>query len=160
MSLIELLVLVAILAIVATIGVLGLSGAGGEREVEREARRLHALIALACERAQLGGREHGIEFAIDRYGFVLAATDCWQPIRAGELTTRILPKPIRLEVRRDERAFSLGIDMLDEPQVLCSPNGEITEFDARLAAPDGASAWVVRVAADGGLVVVHEEDRR
>jgi general secretion pathway protein H len=150
MSLIELLVVVAILAVIAGIATIGLLGAGGERQVEREARRLRGLVALACERAQLSGREHGVQFAQHRYGFSLGAGGRWQPITAGELASRDLPEGFALQVTRDGRALELGSDFADEPQSLCAPGGELVPFEARIGVAD-VPAWKVIGEPDGSL---------
>jgi general secretion pathway protein H len=150
MSLIELLVLVVILSVIAGIAVVGLAGAGGERQLEREARRLQALLALACERAQLGGREHGIHLGSRGYGFSLPTANGWRRVPDGELRPRELPDGFTLAAERDGRELELEREPGEEPQSLCAPSGELLPFSARLAV-SSLPAWTVRAQADGRI---------
>lgn len=148
MSLIELLVVVAILAVIAGIATVGLLGSGGERQVEREALRMQALVMLACERAQLSGREHGVQFARGRYGFSLAGANGWRSIDSGPLLARELPQGFVLQVSRDGRALELEREFAAEPQSLCAPGGELVPFEARISGAN-VPAWQVIGSADG-----------
>jgi general secretion pathway protein H len=156
MSLIELLVVVAVLAVVAGIAVIGLSGAGGSRELEREARRLQSLLALACERAALGGREHGIALARRGYAFQLPTADGWRVITEGELRPRELPRGFRLGATRDGLELELEDAPGAEPQSVCAPGGELLPFEARIAF-DGARGWTVRALPDARIEVLAPE---
>jgi general secretion pathway protein H len=153
MSLIELLVLVVILSVIAGIAVVGLAGAGGERQLESEARRLQALVALACERAQLGGREHGIHLGSRGYGFSLPTATGWRLLADGELRVRELPDGFTLTAEREGRALELEREPGEEPQSLCAPSGEVLPFSARLAL-SSLPAWTVRAQADGRIEVL------
>lgn len=156
MSLIELLVVVAVLAVVAGIAVVGLAGVGGSREVEREAPRLQALTALACERAALGGREHGIALGRRGYAFMLPTPDGWQAITEGELRPRELPRGFRLAAMRDDLELEIDDQPGAEPQSVCAPGGELLPFEARIAI-DGARAWTVRALPDARVEVIAPE---
>lgn len=153
MSLIELLVVVAVLAVMAGIAVVGLTGLGGGRELEREARRLQALLSLACERAALGGREHGIALGRRGYAFALPTLDGWRAIPDGELRPRELPEGFVLAATRDGLELDLEDSPAAEPQSICAPSGELLPFEARIAA-DGQRAWVVRALPDARVDVV------
>lgn len=156
MSLIELLVVVVVLSVVAGIAVVGLSGLGGSREVEREARRLQALVALACERAALGGREHGIALARGGYAFMLPTPDGWRVITEGELRPRELPDGFSLSATRDDLQLELDDSPGEEPQSVCAPGGELLPFAARIAL-DGARGWTVRALPDARVEVIAPE---
>lgn len=156
MSLIELLVVVAVLAVVAGIAVVGLAGIGGSREVEREARRLQALVSLACERAALGGREYGIGLGRRGYAFLLPTPDGWRAITEGELRPRDLPRGFTLAATRDDLQLELEDVPGAEPQSVCAPGGELLPFEARIAF-DGARGWAVRALPDARVEVVAPE---
>ncbi len=156
MSLIELLVVVVVLSVIAGIAVVGLAGLGGSREVEREARRLQALLALACERAALGGREHGIGLGRRGYAFLLPTADGWRTITEGELRPRELPQGFALEATRDDLRLELDDQPGAEPQSVCAPGGELLPFEARIAL-DGARGWTVRAQPDARVEVVAPE---
>lgn len=156
MSLIELLVVVAVLAVVAGIAAVGLAGIGGSREVEREARRLQALVSLACERAALGGREHGIGLGRRGYAFLLPTPDGWRAITEGELRPRALPRGFALAATRDDLQLELEDTPGAEPQSVCAPGGELLPFEVRIAL-DGARGWTVRALPDARVEVVAPE---
>ncbi len=68
-SLLELLVVVVIIGILATMFTLSVGITSGDRELEREADRLQALLQLASEDAVMQGRELGLRFYPDAYEF-------------------------------------------------------------------------------------------
>jgi general secretion pathway protein H len=68
-SLLELLVVVVIIGILATMFTLSVGITSGDRDLEREADRLQALLRLASEDAELRGREIGLHFYPDGYEF-------------------------------------------------------------------------------------------
>jgi len=68
-SLLELLVVVFIIGILATMFTLSVGLTSGDRELEREADRLQALLQLASEDAVMQGRELGLRFYPDGYEF-------------------------------------------------------------------------------------------
>jgi general secretion pathway protein H len=145
-----------VLSVVAGIAVVGLAGVGGSREVEREARRLQALVSLACERAALGGREHGIVLARGGYAFMLPTEDGWRMITEGELRPRELPDGFALAATRDDLQLELDDRPGEEPQSVCAPGGELLPFEARIAL-DGARGWTVRALPDARIEVLAPE---
>jgi general secretion pathway protein H len=156
-SLIELLVVVVILGVLVGVAALGLSGAGDDRRIEREARRLEALLRLACERAELGGREHGVHFATGGYAFSTFVGGAWQPIKASELAARELDQGLVLSFARDQREARLPALPDAEPQALCSPEGELTPFVVRIGLRDAPAAWLVEAQEDGTLALSRSE---
>ena len=68
-SLLELLVVVVIIGILASMFTLSIGLSGGDRDLEREADRLVALLELASEDAIFQGRELGLRFFPDGYEF-------------------------------------------------------------------------------------------
>lgn len=158
-SLIELLVLVAILATLATVAVVGLSGLGGGREMEQQARRFQALVQLACERAALSGREHGLALGRRGYAFQVPSLEGWRTLNQGELRPRRLPDGFSLSAWRDGLALELEESPGAQPQALCSPAGELLPFEARIEYP-GVPPWTVTAQADGKIDVRAAEPGR
>jgi general secretion pathway protein H len=151
-SLIELLVVVAVLAVLAGAAAIGLAGLGGGRETERETRALAARIELACERAQLSGRFHGLHLAAANYAFSQADASGWKRIDAGELRDREWPRDIRIDLRIAGRPVDLPAALVDDPTLVCSPAGELSEFEARIETPGGGERWRLSIGDDGRLV--------
>ncbi len=133
LSLIEILVVIAIISVVALIAVLGVGLAGPERTVQREAERLGALIELACERAQMSGRETGLHFARGHYVFSYFYDKKWRVETDGELRRRDLPKGLDLSLTRNDERLEVKNDAPENPQSVCYPSGELEPFTATLS---------------------------
>jgi type II secretion system protein H len=126
LSLIELLVAVAIVAVLASVAVLALGGADAESRAEREAQRIAALIDLACERAELGGRSIGVHLARTRLAFSAAEGEDWRLETVGDLRPREFDAAVALDLALDGRALALEPEVSLEPQAVCTPAGELT----------------------------------
>src|SRR5690606_21330237 len=91
-TLLELLVVLAIVSVVAGMAVLATGGMGGRR-LEHAARSTEALLAHACERAALTGRDVGIALVAGGLRFGYLAPQGFQPLRddpADPLRPRML----------------------------------------------------------------------
>ena len=132
-TLIELLVVVVIVAVLAAALTLSIGSAGGARQLEHEAEKLQALLSHACEQAELSGREIGLSFVKDGYGFSRFEGDIWRPLKLGneELRRRhwsgIIPR-----LQRNGTRISVLTDLPDKPQLVCFSSGEITPFELDL----------------------------
>lgn len=116
-SLLELLVVVVIIGILATMFTLSVGITSGDRELEREADRLQALLQLASEDAVLQGRELGLRFYPDAYEFSVLdpVENRWQVVALDpllrerklaedvELLVTIEGREIDLDAAREER---------------------------------------------------------
>ncbi len=155
-SLLELLVVTVIIGILVTMFTLSVGLTGGDRELEREADRLRALITAASEDALLQGRDIGLSFVEHGYEFSGQdpnANDQWRPLMLDDvLRPRELDPSIELvleiegrEVELREPAEQLATnqpadqaesDPADEdylPQVFIFSSGEIDPpFELRL----------------------------
>lgn len=151
-TLIELVVVVAIIAVLAAAITLSVNAVGAGRQVEREARRFEALVALACERAEASGRDVGVHLGAGAYAFSLFLPAGWRIEATGELRERTLPKGIFLDARRDGVALELAPELPDEPQLVCFASGELTPFalEVGVANPE-VPRYRVRGEDDGSL---------
>jgi general secretion pathway protein H len=150
-TLIELLVVVVIVAVL--VGALALAaGLGsGPGAPEREARRIERLLLLACERAVLGGRDHGLTLHRDGYGFVIRGSSGWLPLSGGgdaALAPRVLPDGVALHLERDGRPVRLPDQPPAQPQLGCVASGELTPFVLRVTRGDEMT-WRVLGEYDG-----------
>ncbi len=148
-TLIEVLVAVAIIAIVALVVGIGLSGLGGNRDLEREARRLQSHIDYACETALLNGRSTGLVQTQDGgYQFLQRVAGQWQPIEDQDaLAAHRLPANMRLIVKRENQQVPQSQSSDDQaarrPQLACMASGEMTPFTAELEARGADQRFVI-----------------
>jgi general secretion pathway protein H len=150
-TLIELLVVAVIVAVLAGALVLAVGLGSGPGAPEREARRIERLLLLACERAVLGGRDHGLALHRDGYGFVVRGSSGWMPLSGGAdavLAPRVLPDGVALDLERDGRALRLPDQPPAQPQLGCVASGELTPFVLRVTRGDEV-AWRVLGEYDG-----------
>lgn len=158
LSLIELLVVLAVVGALA--GALALSlGSRPERLLENAARRLQALVGLACERAVLTGVDLGFRFEAEGWRFGALRADGWKPIgddRGDELRPRRWEDGLSFSLRRD----GLEVDPAAEPltpQLLCLASGELTPFELELTHAGSARRWRLSGSADGSLQLQADE---
>jgi general secretion pathway protein H len=119
-SLIEILVAVAILAVVAGVLVLSTASSGNEPRLRFEAERLQARLNLACERAELTGRDIGLHFGSGMYGFSQRRGDLMELQAVAPLAPYTLPKDMHLEIPEVELRAALS----EKPLLLCFSSGE------------------------------------
>lgn len=159
-SLVELLVVVVIVAVLAAAVGFALAGTGGERQLEREAERLHALLRYACERAEISGREIGLSFARDGYAFSEFDGGAWRPLDDGELRRRRWLTGLDAHLARDGVRVAIDADFPDKPQLVCFSSGELTPFRLDLALAEQSSRWRVAGEPDGTLALEHRDAPR
>jgi general secretion pathway protein H len=131
-SLLEVLVVVFIIGVLATMFTLSVGVIGGDRELDKEASRLVALIDLAREEAVIQGREIGLRFFKGRYEFSAFYEDFveyhdeetpdqseWALLDASSLLgPRQLPEGLLLELQIDGRDIVLRVaETEDEPRL-------------------------------------------
>jgi general secretion pathway protein H len=156
-SLLELLVVLVILAIMAATAMLSLGDFGGDDQVDREARRLLALLQLAGEETLLQGRDFGIYVEEDRYRFLVYDRDTlnWRPLDTDpNFRERILPESVffSLVVEDQEVVLEPFDDETElEPQVAILSSGELTEFELYLGREFSDEQMIIKGLADGSL---------
>lgn len=136
-SLIELLVGMVIAATVLGAAMMALPRTG-ERKVEQAALQARALVAHACERAELLGED--IDISVDERGLVFAVLrgDQWQVFPESP------DEPLR--PRRPDPAITLAMGAAqplppgvgrDGAHALCMASGEPTPFVLEVRGPNG-----------------------
>ncbi len=160
-TLIEILVVVVIVAVLALAVTISLATAGGERQLVRESERLQALIAHACNQAELSGREIGVRISRNGYAFALLGFDGWMASdQQDELRPRTWLPGLEFALYRDGSEMRLAEDESQSPQIVCFSSGELSPFVLRLALGDAAKRYEVRGKADGRIDVEPVELRR
>jgi general secretion pathway protein H len=143
-TLIEILVVVVILAVIAAALVLSTAGSG-RRQLEREGEQVRALIAYACEQAELSGREIGVSVGSEGYQFSQQEQDAWLPLRDGELRPRHWIGGTAATLSRDGARAEVAAAFPEKPQLMCFSSGELTPFRLDL----GLGEVPVRVRIEG-----------
>jgi len=151
-SLIEILVVVAVVAVLAATLTLAIAG-NGERRLDGTAEQFRALLAHACDEAELGGREIGVAFGSDGYAFSRLDGSQWKSFAGGdELRARHWPAGLRVALERDGRPLDIG-GAARVPQLVCFSSRELTPFVLTLALGDPPLRRRVSGAADATLAV-------
>ena len=137
-TLLEILVVVAVMAILSAALILSAAGAGSDRQIEDEARRLQQVLRLLCDEAVIEGRYAGLGYAAGSYAGYEFGPQGWRPVdNAGPLRQHVLVNGLRLQENGADEALPPSLP--EDPQVLCTPAGELGDHDLLLA-PEGARA--------------------
>ena len=150
-TLIEILVVVVIVGVLAAAVTIAMAGSGGERQLEREAERLQALLGYACEHAQIGGRAVGLSLVSGGFVFSQQNGDTWKAFADGELRDRHWPANLRVELSRDGKRIEIPPQPPEVPPVICFASGELTPFRLELTLPDLALRWRLDGSLDGDV---------
>lgn len=157
-TLIELLVVLAVVG--AVLGAITLSlGGHPSRQLETTARRIEALVGLACERAVLTGVDIGFRFEAEGWRFGYLRAEGWQPLvedRGDELRPRAWPSGLGFSLRRDDLLIDPAAEPL-QPQLLCLASAELTPFELELWHAGTDRRWRLRGESDGDLALAAED---
>lgn len=149
-TLIELLVVIVIIGISVAAVLPNIGLLQDDRDIEREARRLAALIELAAEEAAMQSRDYGLRFGLHGYRFYEQdpQTGAWVELAGDEiLRERALPEDLRIGLRLESRDIQLfeaiegerrqrdpddGPDPGPTPHVVLLSSGDTTPFELTL----------------------------
>ncbi len=149
------LVVVVIIAVMVTGAVLALGVMGRDRTLETEARRLHALLALAREQAEIQTREYGLKVEPHGYRFLRFEPRSGEWIEAPDesLRARELPEGIALTLVVEGRPVVLNAQTSPTrlaPQVAIASSGTYSSFEIELVR-EASERVRIQSAEDGGL---------
>jgi general secretion pathway protein H len=145
-TLLEVLVVMLIIGIVLSFAMLSLNG--DKHELENEAQRLQALIALTGQEAVLQSKELAMQFSDDGYVFEAYDGEKWQPLENDEtLRQRTLPDDLVLEYRAEGDSMTLGGDDDDgkkaPPRIYFLSSGEVSPFELTLRRRGGSEVYTL-----------------
>lgn len=115
-TLIEILVVLVIVGILMAVAMLSFGILADDDNMDREARRLSALIQLVTDEATTQGRDYGVEFLAAGYRFVEhdPLLDQWFEVIGDEyLEQRELEEGVEFELYLEERKVLLHTDAQD-----------------------------------------------
>ena len=150
-TLVEILVVLVIIGVVIAVALLSFGILGDNRSLDREARRMSALIEMATDEAMIQGRDYGLEILQSGYRFVEydPLINQWHEVLGDDLMrARTLEEGSEFELfiedhkvlleteaesldaddeDSDERKRDLTDDYL--PHVLILSSGDVTPFE-------------------------------
>ncbi len=119
------------------VGFATLSLGNRNRDVlEREARRLAALMPLALQEAMLSARELGFVLDEGQYTFLLLGPEGWRPVDDGVLRARTLAPQVEAVLAGDEPGPAEPEQEAPQPQILFLSSGQVTPFELTLRNPN------------------------
>ena len=129
-TLIELLVVIVLLGIVTSFAVLSMGTGSIGREMEEEAKRLHALISLIREESIIQAKEIAMEVNQQEYSFVEYKDKKWIAVEAKMFQKRKMKEGLEFSVNTESKVFkSQNSDLL---RIYFLSSGEQTPFQVRI----------------------------
>lgn len=160
-TLIELLVVMLIIGVIISLATLAMRD---ERsgELEREARRLTALLQLASDEAVLASAPVGVRFFGDGYTFMRLAEGEWRTLEDDrQLRPRELPAPLRLSLVLEDQPLERAERSGERPQIVLVSSGELEPaFEVSLSHPDLARHFLIVGRRDGRFEFQADEPLR
>jgi len=177
-TLVEILVVLVIIGTILSVAFLSFGLLADDKSLDREARRLSALIELVTDEAMLQGRDFGLEILSGGYRFVeldplinqwfeVTGDDMMKARTLDEGTEfelfiedhRVLLQATAKETERKENEG--GRDLTDDylPHILILSSGDVTPFDLLIRRDLDRSEVTLRMSLAGELeIVTGDED--
>ena len=175
---IEILVVIAIIGIVLSIALLSIGLLGDDRDLQKEGRRMIALVELAQDEATMQGREFGLEFMVDTYRFVEydPLTNLWgELIGDDSLRLRQLPEGVEFDLFLEDQRVVLDLEPADfgdaeeegsnveigenyAPHVLIFSSGDMTPFELHILRNTDNDAVVLESDLLGDIKFAEDEE--
>lgn len=155
-----------ILAVMAATAVLSVGTLGRDEEIEREARRLTALLQLATEESVFQGRDLGLYVEEDRYRFYTWSRDAllWESLQSDSIfRERTLPEGLILSLRVEDQDVELKAAATEKeivPQVAIFSSGELTPFELGIERQFSDVRFTIRGQADGVIEMSNGDDEQ
>ena len=150
-TLVEILVVLVIIGIVTAIAFLSFGILGDDRSLERDARRLAAIIEMVTDEAMIQGRDYGLEILSGGYRFVELdpLLNQWLEVSGDDLmAARTLEEGSEFELFIEQHKVTLQSqatdtsteddenkrDLTDDylPHILILSSGDVTPFELRI----------------------------
>jgi general secretion pathway protein H len=144
-TLVEILVVLLIIGVMIAGAALSVKASGGDRDLERERDRIHALTDYLRDQAALENREYGMRCYTGGYEFLVfdARNSKWVRLEADSATRpRKLPVGINMTLRIEGHVIVLPEAEVEEdelaPQILLFSSGDLNLFELTLQREGGA----------------------
>lgn len=133
-TLVEILIVIVIIGALAGMTVVNLGGSGRGPELEREARRIHAIMRMASDESILESVEMGFLLDQNLYRIVRydAETGRWNRADNPEFGDHIIAEGFIAALAVEGGQPELGIRRSEMPSILFLSSGEVTPFELEL----------------------------
>lgn len=131
-TLIELLVVIVLLGVVTSLAVLSIDNSGSERQMEEEAKRLHALIRLVREESIIQAKEIAMEINKQEYSFFEYKDKQWIPLKNKIFHPRSISDDLEFKVETDSEAKIFESKETELLRLYFFSSGEQTPFEMRI----------------------------
>jgi general secretion pathway protein H len=152
-TLVEILVVLVIIGIITAVALLSVGILGDDRGLDREARRMAAIIEMVTDEAMLQGRDYGLEILTGGYRFVELdpLLNQWLEVTGDDLMkSRTLEEGTEFELYVEDHKVLLQAraketksqtdedqparDLTDDylPHILILSSGDVTPFELRI----------------------------
>ena len=131
-TLIELLVVIVLLGIVTSLAVLSIGTSSSEREMEEEAKRLHALIKLVREEAIIQAKEIAMEINKQEYGFLEYKDKKWIPLKNKIFHARSIKDELEFRVETELKSKIFKSEKPKLMRLYFLSSGEQTPFEMKI----------------------------
>lgn len=152
-TLLEIMAVMVIIGIVLTFMTLSTGGDSRAEQMQREARRLMALLDLASDEAVMRSEQLALRVGETDYEFMILEGNKWVPLTDDRpLRPRQLPKGIELRLElEDNPPPGLSAEDDEQPQVFLLSSGEMTPFVLTLSAPESEQRYHIKASLLGRL---------
>lgn len=152
-TLLEVLAVMVIIGIILTFMTLSAGGDKRAEQMEREGRRLVALLQLASEEAVMRSEQLAMRVGDSDYAFMILHNNQWLPLEDDQsLRPREMPDGIELDLELEENPpAGLTAEEADQPQVFLLSSGEMTPFVLNLSAPGTEQSYHIKATLLGRL---------
>ena len=166
-TLLEVLVVVIIIGIITSMAVVSTRVLGGDHEMDREARRLQAVLGQAREDAMLEGRDVGLRIDASGYDFMRydGRQERWDLVVEDPLLReRTLPDGLAASLRLESRPVQLRPRVAPtereqpQPQVVLMASGDLIPFEVRLERAGTREIRAIVGQADGKLETLSNDE--
>ena len=166
-TLLEVLVVVIIIGIITSMAVVSTRVLGGDHEMDREARRLQAVLGQAREDAMLEGRDVGLRIDALGYDFLRydGRNERWETVIEDPLLReRLFPDGMSAGLWLESRRVQLPERSLPNerapasPQVVVLASGDLVPFEVRLERAGTEETRAIAGYADGKIEILADDE--
>ena len=140
-TLIELLVVIVLLGIVTSFAVLSMGTGSTERQMEEEAKRLHALIKLVQEESIIQAKEIAMEINKNEYSFLEYKDKKWIPLTSKIFHPRSLSDELEFNVETDTKTKMFKEKNTDILRLYFLSSGEQSPFQIKINIKDNTHPY-------------------